>query len=427
MKILTLNWGGRGTGSVDKIRRDIEIGLSDHDFNFYHVYESGEKADENYYRLSGWLMARIYYVWGHLSGRQYGVGYIPYLKFIWKVKSISPDIVHIHCPNGFGINLYAVLRYLGKHKVPVVITNHAEFFYTGGCAYAKDCIEFETGCVCCKDYKQQCNSWVFNRTRYNWKDMYQALHSIEHLMSVAVSPWVEERMIQSKIARDLSKCTIMNGIDTDVFKYKVDNEDKLKIIQDILDEATTKQKITRSTRFFLHVTSYFTNEKTDLKGGWYVIQLAKRLQNLNILFLVAGNINIANIDDIPDNIILLGSISNQEMLADLYNIAEVNLITSQRETFGMTCAESLCCGTPVVGFKNGGSDSIALEEGTFFVEYGQIDLIEEKLRESKLMSNRDRRKLSELSKEAYSKEKMAHKYGELYEQMLGGSKEKSMI
>lgn len=421
MKIVTLNWGGKGTGSIDNIRKSIEDGLCDKDFEFYHIYESGVKSDKNYYRLSGWLTTRIYYVWAHLIGRQYGAGYIPYLKFARKVKSISPDIVHIHCPNGFAINLYAVLRFLSRKNITVIITNHAEFFYTGGCAYAKDCLEFEKGCIRCKDYKKQCNSWVVNQTQRNWKNMYDGLHSIDRLMMVAVSPWVENRMEQSRIAKDLPKCTIINGIDTEVFKYKIENENKVQLLENILANCKVKQKISKEKKIFLHVTSYFSDQKADLKGGWYVIQLARRLQDLDVLFLVAGNTNISNINDLPDNIALLGPISNQDLLADLYNIAEVNIITSQRETFGMTCAESLCCGTPVIGFKNGGSDSIALKQGAVFVDYGQIDLMEQRLRDTKSTSNSERKALSKLAHATYSKDVMSQKYGALYKQMKGRS------
>lgn len=62
-----------------------------------------------------------------------------------------------------------------------------------------------------------------------------------------------------------------------------------------------------------------------------------------------------------------------------------------------------------------------MEEGTVFVDYGQIDLIEQSLRESKLMSNSERKALSKLAYETYSKNIMAQKYGKLYEQMKGRS------
>lgn len=38
----------------------------------------------------------------------------------------------------------------------------------------------------------------------------------------------------------------------------------------------------------------------------------------------------------------------------------------------MTCAEALCCGTPVVGFKCGAPETVFGEPEAKFVEYGDI-------------------------------------------------------
>ena len=41
-------------------------------------------------------------------------------------------------------------------------------------------------------------------------------------------------------------------------------------------------------------------------------------------------------------------------LAEYYSLVDVTVITSFHETFSMVVAESLSCGTPIVGFKAGG-------------------------------------------------------------------------
>ena len=41
----------------------------------------------------------------------------------------------------------------------------------------------------------------------------------------------------------------------------------------------------------------------------------------------------------------------------------------------MVTAESLCCGTPVVGFKAGAPEQIAIKEFSEFVEYGDLNFI----------------------------------------------------
>lgn len=71
----------------------------------------------------------------------------------------------------------------------------------------------------------------------------------------------------------------------------------------------------------------------------------------------------------------MGSCKSREELASLYSVANVTLMLSKRETYSMVTAESLCCGTPVVGFLAGGPESIAIEKFSAFVEYGDLKAI----------------------------------------------------
>ena len=47
----------------------------------------------------------------------------------------------------------------------------------------------------------------------------------------------------------------------------------------------------------------------------------------------------------------------------------------------MICAESLCCGTPVIGFRAGAPERIALKEYSDFVQYGDLNSLKEKVME----------------------------------------------
>ena len=46
---------------------------------------------------------------------------------------------------------------------------------------------------------------------------------------------------------------------------------------------------------------------------------------------------------------------------------------SEKETYSLVTAESLCCGTPVFGFKCGGAEEIDENGYNKFVEYGDVD------------------------------------------------------
>ena len=50
-----------------------------------------------------------------------------------------------------------------------------------------------------------------------------------------------------------------------------------------------------------------------------------------------------------NNVIMCGPLSDKNLLADYYSLADLFLICSERENFPTTCIEAQCCGTPVYG------------------------------------------------------------------------------
>ena len=92
-------------------------------------------------------------------------------------------------------------------------------------------------------------------------------------------------------------------------------------------------------------------------------------------------------------------------------MADVTILTSQRETFSMVCAESLCCGTPVVGFEAGGPETIAISEYSKFVEQGCIKQLEDAIQE---MLTKEVIVDDFLARSIYDSEIMAQSYLQLY-------------
>ena len=80
----------------------------------------------------------------------------------------------------------------------------------------------------------------------------------------------------------------------------------------------------------------------------------------------------------------------------------------------MITAESLCCGTPVVGFKAGAPEQIAIKEYSSFVEHGNMnELYKEVLKFLNIKKNIE---LEKKAKDKYSKENMINKYIEIYKE-----------
>ena len=132
-------------------------------------------------------------------------------------------------------------------------------------------------------------------------------------------------------------------------------------------------------------------------------------------FLIAGNYDKRT--DIPSNVTLLGRLADQETLAKFYSISDITILTSKKETFSMVTAESLCCGTPIVGFKAGAPETISIPEYSRWVDYGDIKSLRNAVLE---VVNQDINKdeLCALSKSLYDKKVMVGNYINVYNRLL---------
>ena len=109
----------------------------------------------------------------------------------------------------------------------------------------------------------------------------------------------------------------------------------------------------------------------------------------------------------------IGRVSNQTELAMYYSMADLTVVTGSRETFSMSVAESMCCGTPVAGFKAGGPESITIPEYSEFVEYGDVDTLEKAVRKM-LNTEYDKKNIAEAAEKKFNKKRMTEEYIRIY-------------
>lgn len=394
MKILQVNnvYANRSTG---KLTKEIHDGLKQAGHESLVAYGRGESFFENRItRLCPEWYGKLNSLLSRITGLPYGGCYLSTLKLINLIKKEKPDVVHLQCINGNFVNIYRLVEWLKENRIKTVVSLHAEFMYTANCGHAFDCDQWKHGCKKCPDKKKATKSWFFDNTAKSWQKMKKAFDGFEHDCIICpVSLWTEDRARQSDILKNLRFKTVMNGVNTGVFNCGEGESP---------DENTV-----------LSVTACFSNEKTHPKGGWYLAELARRMPG--VTFLVAGKTE--HKEDLPENLVLLGEISDQNELAELYRKAKVSVLTSRRETFSMPCAESLCCGTPVVGFKAGAPEQIALPDYSDFAEFGDLSQLEALVCKW-LESEADRNKISEEAFKAYSVESMIKSFTEVYEGIL---------
>lgn len=397
MKVLQVNVVYR-KGSTGKITYDLHKGFLDAGIESVVCYGRGELVKEpGVYKTCPEWYSKMNNAWSRVTGIMYGGCFFSTNRLISIIKKEKPDIVHLQCINGYFVNIYRLVSWLKNNRIPTVLTLHAEFMHTANCGHAHDCDQWIEGCVKCKEYQKITHSLFFDRTACSYRKMKMGFAGFGKLTVVSVSPWLKSRAEKSAILRGMNHKVIFNGLDTDIFLYRAG-------IPAVIDS--------KGKKIALHVTADFAD---PMKGGQYVIDAAKRLPD--VLFVVIGSYK--DCENLPSNMVSMGRVSDQSELARYYSVADVTVLTSKRETFSMVAAESLSCGTPVVGFKAGGPEQISIPEFSEYCDYGDAKQLSKMILDW-TNKNLDRCEISRRARNAYDKRKMRDQYLNIYNEMVPG-------
>lgn len=405
MKVLLVNITGR-SGSTGKIVSDIRDSLIKEGHDAIVAYGHADKVSEaGYYQISKRMEGAFSLRLSRLGRCSYKGNPFAFPRLKKVIEKERPDIVHLHCINCHSVNIYKTLKYLASRRIKTVVTHHAEFFYTGSCPYSYSCFLYTSSqCEGCPTPQAATSNPILPNPKKNWIRMYNAFNtfSTENLVFTSVSPWVHERALMSPIVNKYQDFVVLNGLNTNVFKCSTGDKEVITKFPDV-------------TKYVLHVTPFFDPlDPNDIKGGYYVVEAARRLPHFH--FVVVASVT-TNCKELPSNIHMWGRTEDQEQLSRLYSGAQLTLLASKRETFSMVTAESLCCGTPVVGFKAGGPESIAIDEYCEFIEYGNMQTLCESITKC-YGTTHNKEYISEIARNKYSREKMSTDYLTVYKHLL---------
>ena len=389
MKIVQINCV-YGKGSTGTLTRDLHLMLMARNCQSKVFYGRGDlSTDDGVCRVGGELLGKCNAFRSRMTGIPYGGCELNTARLIAEIHADIPDVVHLHCINGHFVNIYRLITYLKQQNIPTVLTLHAEFMYTANCSHAYDCEKWKTGCESCDDFQRADHSYFFDRTAWSWKRMAEAFDGFQRLSVIPVSPWQEQRAKCSPFFRSARIRTIINGLDLSVFHP--------------MGNKTGDSGFRR----IIYVTPNFDQTPGHIKGGEFIAPLAHMLgRQAQILVVGPGECR-----NLPDNVKVLGPIWDRKELARLYSEADITLLTSRRETFSMIVAESLCCGTPVVGFRAGGPESIALPQFSKFCEPGDMDSLAKTILSFPAL---DARTVGDAAARVYGKERMIEEYMDEY-------------
>lgn len=232
---------------------------------------------------------------------------------------------------------------------------------------------------------------------------------------ITISKQVDREVEELYHVPDHNRTRIMNGYDDGLFMV-YDDIDRYKVLKEFGIKEEPKYIVS------------FVGKLTHFKGVDVLLKSAhiyEKKYGHSILTIIAGNGELySELNKLKDklkltNIHFLGHVSQNE-LVKIYNIADVSVVPSRTEPFGLVAVEALACGAPVVGTNQGGlPDFINDKVGALIPVEDELELSQKIINELEREDKLERRKYChKYAKENFSWKNSIVELEELYNEVL---------
>ena len=251
-------------------------------------------------------------------------------KFLKRIDEYQPDVIHLHNLHGYYINIKLLFDYIKRKKIKTVWTLHDCWPMTGHCVHFENvsCTKWKEQCYKCPLKRDYPASYLTDNSRWNYRKKKEAFQGVEDMIILVPSEWMAEKVKESFL-KDYPIKVIYNGIDTQ--KY-------------CPVESDFKQKHGIGDKIVILGVANIWNERKGLK---VFVELSELLDDTFKIVLIG--LTKEQIQELPTNIIGIERTDTVEELAKAYTAADIFVTPSTEETFGLTIAEAVACGTwPIV-------------------------------------------------------------------------------
>ncbi len=257
------------------------------------------------------------------------------LGMFLKPVSWQADLVHLQLLHARSFFSLRMLPLLARGHRPVLWTLHDPWITTGHCVHSLGCDRWRTGCGCCPDLSlplpirddQTARNWLLK-----WKSLQR---SAIHL--IVASRWMERRVAESPILQHLPRTLIPFGLDPGVFN--VGDQVAARVALGIPADARVA-----AVRWTPH---------NILKGTRFVEEALQRIPEGIVSHVLCIESDGTGLETLQRrfNVIPMPWLQGGPEMARVMRAADVFLMPSIGETFGMMAIEAMACGTPVVVFE----------------------------------------------------------------------------
>lgn len=359
MKVLLIN-AVCGTGSTGKICAEIarKYEAEGHEVKIAYGRHAFVPEDCQKYavRIGTDLDVKLHAVYTRVTDKHGLASKGATRKFLEWAEAYSPDLVWLHNLHGYYINYEMLFSWIKKHpEMEVKWTLHDCWTFTGHCAYFSmvKCEQWKTQCQNCVQKHSYPETRVLSNCRENFNRKRKAFCGVKRMTLITPSRWLAQ-LVQQSFLGEYPVEVVNNTVNTDVFKRTESDFRKKYDLQDkklILGVANTWEA---------------------RKGLNDFMELSKMLDDTYRIILVG--LNEEQLKALPNNVLGIGRTNGQKELAEIYTAADIHVVASREETFGMTILEAYFCGTPSIVYKDTACEEVAAQYGGIVVEQSYMEI-----------------------------------------------------
>jgi glycosyltransferase involved in cell wall biosynthesis len=281
----------------------------------------------------------------------------PYTRHVAELAGGRPDV--LLCNNLHGG--YFDLRQLPwlSLRIPLVLRLADSWLFTGHCAVPGSCARWRTGCGSCPDLAAP-PAIGRDATRLNWQRK-RWIFARSRLSLVAPSRWMLDRAQRSLMASAIGEARVIpNGVDLETFS----------------PDGPRAARSADTPRLVFAANGGSANPHKDFASLRMAVQ---RIGGPIELVSVGGK---SAIEELGGGVrIRHEPYQGPEQLAALYRSADAHAHAAAEESFCLSAAEALACGTPVVAASGGAIGEVVDHERTgLLVSPGDVEGLSAALR-----------------------------------------------
>ncbi len=346
MKVLIIN-STAGTGSTGNIVKVIEEGLALKGHQSIVCYgDANEHVNDRTHIkiLPNWDIY-LNAILNKIVGNGFGFNYYATFNIIRILKKFKPDIVQIFNPHAYFLNLYILLDYLKKNKIPTVYSMMDENAYTGTCFFTYNCEKYKNHCKGCTFKESYNGTLLFSQGHFTNKRKYKSYANFDQLWFVGGKAVITKAK-ESSLLKDKKLCQIEEPIELNKIFYPHD-----------VTELRKQLHIPINNKVILTVTT-LSNPR---KGGRYFLDLYDKMKGYKGYSFVYVGFDTERYG-IPEGLIKIPYVKSQDELASYYSLADVFVFTSLADTTPNTIIQALGCGSPICCFDIDGIEAMDLND-----------------------------------------------------------------